>query len=75
MSIHIVFVLCLDRAQLAHSVRAVYGASFDAEGYLWRFFDIDYRLPQPNRERFIAAALDSAGILKRVRHGILITLT
>ncbi len=66
---HIVFVLCLDRAQLAHSVRAVYGASFDAEGYLWRFFDIDYRLPQPNRERFIRAALASAGIPERVKRG------
>ena len=63
---HIVFVLCLDRAQLAHSVKAVYGASFDAEGYLWRFFDIDYRLPQPNCRRFITAALASAGILERV---------
>ena len=59
---HIVFVLCLDRAQLAHSVKAVYGASFDAEGYLWRFFDIDYRLPSPDRRRFITAALASVGI-------------
>ena len=49
---HIVFVVCLDRAQLAHSVKAVYGASFDAEGYLWRFFDIDYRLPQPRPQAF-----------------------
>ena len=59
---HIVFVVCLDRAQLAHSVKAVYGASFDAEGYLWRFFDIDYRLPSPDRRRFITAALASVGI-------------
>ena len=66
---HIVFVVCLDRAQLAHSVKAVYGASFDAEGYLWRFFDIDYRLPQPSRRRFVTAALASAGILERLKRG------
>ena len=59
---HIVFVVCLDRAQLAHSVKAVYGASFDAEGYLWRFFDIDYRLPHPDRKAFVDHALDSVGI-------------
>ena len=70
---HIVFVVCLDRAQLAHSVKAVYGACFDAEGYLWRFFDIDYRLPQPDRKRFITAALESAGIPTHVEsraHGV-----
>ena len=59
---HIVFVVCLDRAQLAHSVKAVYGASFDAEGYLWRFFDIDYRLPSPDRKKFVDASLASVGI-------------
>ncbi len=59
---HIVFVVCLDRAQLAHSVKAVYGASFDAEGYLWRFFDIDYRLPSPDRKTFVDASLAAVGI-------------
>lgn len=58
----IVFVLCLDRAQLASSVKALYGESFNAEGYLRRFFDIDYRLPSPDRAVFIDAALDSVGV-------------
>ena len=58
----IVFVLCLDRAQLASSVKALYGESFSADGYLQRFFDIDFRLPSPNRATFIDAALDSAGV-------------
>ena len=58
----IVFVLCLDRAQLASSVKALYGESFNADGYLRRFFDIDYRLPSPNRTTFIDAALDSVGV-------------
>ncbi len=58
----IVFVLCLDRAQLASSVKALYGESFDADGYLWRFFDIDYRLPTVDRLDFITAALASTGV-------------
>lgn len=58
----IVFVLCLDRAQLACSVKAVYGESFDADGYLRRFFDIDYRLPSPNRAALIDAVLNATGI-------------
>lgn len=58
----IVFVLCLDRAQLASSVKALYGESFNADGYLRRFFDIDYRLPNPSRAVFIDAALDSVGV-------------
>ena len=59
---HIVFVVCLDRAQLAHSVKAVYGASFDADGYLRRFFDIDYRLQSSDRAAFVSTKLDSMGV-------------
>lgn len=58
----IVFVLCLDRAQLASSVNALYGESFDADGYLWRFFDIDYRLPTVDRLAFITTVLTSTGV-------------
>ena len=58
----IVFVLCLDRAQLACSVKAIYGESFDADGYLRRFFDIDYRLPDPSRAALVDAVLNSTGI-------------
>ena len=58
----IVFVLAVNRAQLAHSVRALYGSDFDAEGYLRRFFDVDFRLPEPSRDAFIAAQLQVTGI-------------
>ena len=34
----IVFVLAVNRAELAHSIKALYGNDFDAEGYLGRFF-------------------------------------
>lgn len=50
----VVFVLGVDRAQLTHSVCAVYGAGFDAAGYLRRFVDLDYRLPGPPEARYTA---------------------
>ena len=63
----IVFVLCLDRAQLACSVKALYGESFEADGYLWRFFDVDYRLPTLDRAKFVDASLASTGVTDWVR--------
>lgn len=63
---HVVFVLCLNRAQLAESVRVIYGEHFDASEYLGRFLDIDYRLPSPDRERFIGATLGSLGIVENI---------
>ena len=58
----VVFVLAVNRSQLAHSIRAVYGSGFDAEGYLRRFFDIDFRLPDCDRRPFIETALQRVGI-------------
>ena len=63
---HVVFVLCLNRSQLAQSVRVIYGEQFDASEYLGRFFDIDYRLSSPERERFIGATLGSLGIVENI---------
>ena len=56
---HVVFVLAVNRDQLAHSVKVLYGSEFDAEGYLRRFFDIEFKLPAPNREAFIRNLLVS----------------
>ena len=58
----IVFVLAVNCDQLAHSVKALYGSDFDAEGYLRRFFDVDFKLPGPERQAFIAAQLRATGI-------------
>ena len=58
----IVFVLAVNRAELAKSVKVLYGDQFDAEGYLKRFFDIDFVLPAPNREQFIDGLIDAVGI-------------
>lgn len=59
---HIVFIMAVNRAELSKSVKALYGDEFDAEGYLKRFFDIDFVLPAPNREQFINGLLDAVGI-------------
>ena len=59
---NVVFVLAVNREELAHSVRVLYGERFDAEGYLRRFFDIDFRLPAPNREAFIRNMIASIGV-------------
>ncbi|MCV6636964.1 P-loop NTPase fold protein [Candidatus Albibeggiatoa sp. nov. NOAA] len=47
----LVFVLSLDKEQLSHSIKAVYGQDMDADGYLKRFIDIEYRLKKPTPEK------------------------
>ena len=59
---NIIFVLAVNRSQLARSIRALYGSDFDAEGYLRRFFDLDFQLPDPDRKAFINALLDATQI-------------
>ena len=59
---HIVFVLAVNRRELAHSIKSLYGTGFDAAGYLRRFFDIDFRLPDPERKAFIDALLNAIQI-------------
>ena len=56
---HIVFVLAVNRSELAHSIRALYGSEFDAQGYLRRFFDVDFRLPDSERRLFIETTLEA----------------
>ena len=58
---HVIFVLAVNRSQLAHSVCSLYGSRFDATGYLRRFFDFDLTLPEPDRTNVIQ------DMLKRVR--------
>ena len=56
---NVVFVLAVNRDELIHSVKALYGTGFDAEGYLCRFFDLDFQLPKPGREQFIQELLET----------------
>ena len=64
----IVFVLAVNRSQLAHSVRVLYGPQFDADGYLGRFFDLDFRLPAPDRQAFVKALLSATMIDEYLGH-------
>lgn len=59
---NIIFVLGVNRSQLAHSIKVFYGGEFDAEGYLQRFFDIEYTLPSSERKDFINRAVESIQI-------------
>lgn len=49
----IVFVLAVDKSQLASSAKVVYGDALRFEGYLRRFVDIDFQLPPPNRGSYV----------------------
>ena len=64
---HIVFVLAVNHTQLSHSIKALYGNDFDAAGYLRRFFDVDFRLPDPDRMQFTATLLDRFQIAGEAR--------
>ena len=68
---NIVYVLAINRSELEHSVRAIYGTGFDAKGYLRRFFDVDFHLPYPDQKAFVNGLLDSTQIndyLKRTNY-------
>jgi hypothetical protein len=57
----LVFVLAMDKVQLAHSVKGVYGADFEALGYLRRFIDIEYTLPESSLDEFIEQLYNNFG--------------
>ncbi|MBU0578051.1 KAP family NTPase [Patescibacteria group bacterium] len=54
---NIVFVLGIDMKQIGHSIKSVYGQGMDVRGYLDRFIDLDYHLPEPDIETFVRATL------------------
>lgn len=49
---HIVFVLGIDKTQLAQTLQAYYGA-IDVENYLHRFIDLEFTLPEPDTTTYI----------------------
>ncbi len=61
---NIVFVLAIDKSQLAHAIKAIYGNEFDANGYLRRFIDLHFQLPTPDRNKSMESTLDSTEIPK-----------
>ena len=47
----LIFVLSIDKAQLAESIKSQYG-NIDIDNYLRRFIDLEYQLPAGNLENF-----------------------
>ena len=60
---HVVFVLGINREQLAHSICALYGSDFNADVYLRRFIDASIHLPRTDRRSLLNAAITNSGIL------------
>jgi hypothetical protein len=60
----IIFVLAIDKVQIGHSIRSIYGSGMDVDGYLRRFIDLDYRLPDSPRDEFYASLYDRFNLLE-----------
>ena len=58
----VVFVLAVNRIELQHVVKALYGNEFKADGYLRRFIDLDIHLPDPNLDNFVNEMFVSMGL-------------
>lgn len=58
----VVFVLAIDKVQMGHSVRSVYGGGMNVDGYLRRFFDLEYRFPSPQPMQYMLALVDCFGL-------------
>ena len=54
---NICFILSTNMPQIAESIRAIYGAGFDGQQYLRRFFAFEYELPTPSAGRLCGASL------------------
>ena len=66
---NVVFVLAVNRAELVHSIKALYGTDFDSAGYLRRFFDLDFQLPEPSREQFVQELLKTTKLTASLQTG------
>jgi len=62
----VIFVVATDTEQLRHSVKAVYGAGFDSEKYLMRFFDRSFSLPEPNINEFLSTISSFSIVRERI---------
>lgn len=51
---NIIFVLSIDKKVISESIRTVYG-DIDVDGYLRRFLDLEFDLPEPDISDFVEA--------------------
>lgn len=57
---NIIFVLSVNKKQLAYAIQGYYGSSnIDADNYLRRFIDIEFTLPPPKNEAFCQYLYDT----------------
>jgi hypothetical protein len=61
---NVCYVISTNLHQLTESVRAVYGSGFDGYGYLRRFYDRIYTLPDPDNRSFGKMLLSDSALLK-----------
>ncbi|MBN2878602.1 MAG: hypothetical protein JXN65_03135, partial [Clostridia bacterium] len=54
-----VFVFALDKDQLSHSIKTLYGTGMDSSGYLRRFFDYVLNFPVPCMKNFCTYSLSA----------------
>ncbi len=59
---NICFVISTNVSQLKESVRGLYGAGFDGQGYLKRFFDHTYTLPNPSNSNYAQLLLKETAL-------------
>jgi hypothetical protein len=63
----IVFILVVDPDQLRHSVKSLYGRGMDARGYLRRFVNLEYELPEPKPGKFAVFLFNAHGFDDLIR--------
>lgn len=56
------FIVATASRQLCHSIKAIYGSEFDAEGYLKRFFNQIYELKDPSYFKFAPFLYEKYGL-------------
>ena len=56
---NVIFVVAINRNELGHSIKAVYGDQFDSQEYLKRFIDVDFHLPDADRKNFIVSIMNA----------------
>ena len=65
----VVVLLVINRSELAHSVKSIFGGDFNTDRYLRRIVDRTIRLPQPghiNMQAFLRSVVAEAGLIERV---------
>ena len=61
----LVFVLCIDKAQLAESIKSQYG-NIDTDNYLRRFIDLEYQLAAGDFENFCKTKVDEFKLIEKL---------